>query len=189
MGVLVFDWYFRLLSFDRLTKLERNLTVNKYSTPASKFVFWSFRKPRWPLIDWDIFDISTTPKQNLTRYDIKQVLNGSNKFLFLKRFEKQDRPPGHWSAEPFSSSSLQLLYKFQEDLTWSKYLTSSIKFLFFGKPWWLLWYLIGWNIFEFDFATTDHNSTKLERKHSLNDSYQVYTAIGATYVYHTYNMR
>ena len=52
----------------------------------------------------------------------------------------------------------------------------STKFVFFGsirKTRWLLWPLIGWNIFDFSSETTEQNSMKLDRKQDLNVVYQV----------------
>ena len=53
---------------------------------------------------------------------------------------------------------------------------SSTKFVFFGpigKTRWLPWPLIGWDIFDFSFETTERNLTKLDRKQDLNVLYQV----------------
>ena len=94
---------------------------------------------------------------------------------FSGRSEKQDGRPGLWLAETFSTSSLKPLNGIQRNLTGSKIWTSSTKFVFFGpigKTRWLPWPLIGWDIFDFSFETTEGNSTKLERKQDLNVPYQ-----------------
>ena len=53
---------------------------------------------------------------------------------------------------------------------------SPTKFVFFrpiGKTRWRPWPLIGWDIFDFSFETTERNSTILDRKQGLNVLYQV----------------
>ena len=95
---------------------------------------------------------------------------------FSGRSEKQDGRPCLWLAETFSTSPLKLLNGIQRNLTGSKILTSSTKFVFFGpigKPRWPPWPLIGWDIFDFSSETAERNSTKLDRKQDLNVLYQV----------------
>ena len=95
---------------------------------------------------------------------------------FSSRSEKQDGRPGLWLAETFSTSPLKPLNGIQRNLTGSKILTSSTKFVFFGpigKTWWPPWLLIGWDIFDFSSYSAERNSTKLDRKEDLNILYQV----------------
>ena len=95
---------------------------------------------------------------------------------FSGRSEKQDGRPGLWLAETFLTSSLKPLNGIQRNLTGSKILMSSTKFVFFGpigKTRWPPWPLIGWDIFDFFSETADRNSTKLDRKQDLNVLYQV----------------
>ena len=95
---------------------------------------------------------------------------------FSGRSEKQDGRPGLWLAEAFSTSPLKLLTGIQRNLTGSKILTSSTKFVFFGligKTAWPPWPLIGWDIFDFSSETAEQNSTKLDRKQDLNVLYLV----------------
>ena len=95
---------------------------------------------------------------------------------FSGRLEKQDGLPGLWFAETFSTSPLKPLKGIQWNLTGSKILTSSTKFVFFGpigKTRWPPWPLIGWDIFDFSSETAEWNSTKLYRKQDLNFLYQV----------------
>ena len=90
---------------------------------------------------------------------------------FSGRSEKQDGRPGLWLAETFSTSPLKPLNGIQRNLTGSKFLTSSTKFVFFGpigKTRWPPWPLIGWDIFDFSSETAERNSTKLIRKQDLN---------------------
>ena len=66
--------------------------------------------------------------------------------------------------------------RIQRNLTGSKILTSSTKFVFFGaigKTRWPPWPLIGWDIFDFSSETAERNSMKLDRKQNLNALYQV----------------
>ena len=95
---------------------------------------------------------------------------------FSGRSEKQDGRIGLWLAETFSTSPLKLLNGIQWNLTGSKILMSSTKFVFFGpigKTRWPPWRLIGWDIFDFSSETTERNSMKLDRKQDLNVLYQV----------------
>ena len=95
---------------------------------------------------------------------------------FSGRSEKQDGRPGLWLAETFSTSPLKPLNGIQRNLTGSKILASSTKFVFFGpieKKRWPPWPLIGWDIFDFSSETAEQNSTKLDRKQDLNVLYQV----------------
>ena len=96
---------------------------------------------------------------------------------FSGRSKNQDCRPGLWLAETFSTSSLKSLNGIQRNLTGSKILTSSTKFMFFGpieKRRWPPWPLIGWDIFDFSSETAEQNSTKLDRKQDLNILYQVF---------------
>ena len=95
---------------------------------------------------------------------------------FSGRSEKQDGRPGLWLAETFSTSPLKPLNGIQRNLTGSKILMSSTKFVFLGpigKTRWPPWPLIGWDIFDFSSETAERNSTKLDRKQDLNVLYQV----------------
>ena len=95
---------------------------------------------------------------------------------FSSQLEKQDGRPGIWLAETFSTSSLKLLNGIQPNLTGSKILPPSTKFVFFGligKTRWPPWHLIGWDIFDFFSETAEQNSTKLDRKQDLNVLHQV----------------
>ena len=101
--------------------------------------FWADRKNKmapWPLIGWDIFDFSSeTAEQNSTKIDRKQDLNVLYQVcVFFGRSEKQDGRPGLWLAEIFSTSPLKPLNGIQWNLTGSKILRSSTKFvLFLGR--------------------------------------------------------
>ena len=136
------------------------------------------RWPPWPLIGWDIFDLSSeTAEQNSTKFKRKQDLNVLYQVcVFRANRKKQDGRPGLWLAETFPTSPLKRLNGIQRNLTGSKISTSSTKFVFFGpigKTRWPPWPLIGWDIFDFSSETTERNSTKLYRKQDLNVLYQV----------------
>ena len=154
---------------------------------STKFVFfgpiWKTRWPPWPLIGWEIFYFfSETAGRNSTKLDRKKDLNVFYQVCVIGgRSQKQDGRPGHWLAESFSTSSLKSLNGIQRNLTGSKLLTSSTKFVFFGPIWktrWPPWPLIGWEILDFFSETAERNSTKLDRKKDLNVFYQV-CVIGA----------
>ena len=77
----------------------------------------------------------------------------------------------------YSTSPLKPLNKIKWNLTGSKILTSSTKFVFFGpigKTKWPPLPLIGWDIFDFSYETAEWNSTKLSRKQDLNVLYHVF---------------
>ena len=89
--------------------------------------------------------------------------------------EKQDGCPGLWMTETFSTSPLKPLNGIKWNLTGSKILTSSTKFVLLGpiaKTRWPPWPLIGWDIFDFS-EIAEWNSTNLDRKQTLNVLYQV----------------
>ena len=90
--------------------------------------------------------------------------------------EKQHGRPGLWLAETFLTSPLKPLNGIQRNLTGSKILTSSTKFVFYGpigKTRWPPWLLIGWDIFDFSSETAERNLMKLDRKQDFNVLYQV----------------
>ena len=165
-----------------MNRIQRNLTWSKNLMSSTKFLFFKpigkTRWPPWPLIGWDICDLSSeTAERNSTKLDRKQDLNVLYQVcVFLGRSEKQDGRPGLWLAETFSTSPLKPLSRIQRNLTWSKISMSSTKFVFFGRigeTRWPSWLLIGWDIFDFSSETTEWNSTKLDRKQDLNVFYQV----------------
>ena len=87
-----------------------------------------------------------------------------------------NRPSSVRKLFTFSTSSLKPLNGIHRNLTGSKLLTSSTKFVFFGpigKTRWSPWPLIGWDIFDFFSESAEGNSTKLYRKQDLNILYQV----------------
>ena len=136
------------------------------------------RWPPWPLIGWDIFDFSSeTAEQNSMKLDRKQDLNVLYQVCVFRadRKNKMAALASDWLRH-FSTSPLKPLNRIQWNLTGSKVLTSSTKFVFFGpigKTRWPPWPLIGWDIFDFSSETIEQNSTKLDRKQDLNFLYQV----------------
>ena len=94
----------------------------------------------------------------------QEFKQSSTKFVFLGWLENQERCPGLWLAKTFLTS-LKLLNRIQRNLTGSKLSTSTTKFVFWGhwKPRWPLWPLIGRDLFCFFSATTELNSTILDR--------------------------
>ena len=97
-------------------------------------------------------------------------------FVFFGPIGKTRWLPGLWLAEIFSTSSLKPLNGIQRNLIGSKIATPSTKFVFFGwirKTKWPPWPMIGWDIFDFSYETTEWNSAKLDRKQDLNVLYQV----------------
>ena len=145
---------------------------------STKFVFFGpIEKTRWPpwtLIGCDIFDFCLKPSNGIQRNLSRSQLPLPSLY-FSSRSEKQDGRDCLWLAEPFWTSPLKPLNRFQRNLTGSKILTSSTKFVFFGPlgntrspP----WPLISWDNFNFS-ETAERNSTELDRKQDLNVLYQV----------------
>ena len=100
--------------------------------------------------------------------------------MFFRPIGKQNGRPGLWLAETFSTS-LKPLNGIQQNLTGSKILMSSTKFVLFGpmgKTRWPPWPLIGWDIFDFSSETAERNSTKLDRKQDLHILYHVCVFLG-----------
>ena len=149
---------------------------------STKFVFFGpigkTRWPPWPLIGWDIFDFfSETNEQNSTTLDRKQDLN----VLYQVCVFRADRKNKMAALASDWLRHFRLLFwnrwtGIQRNLTGSKLLMTSTKFVFFGSIWktrWPPWPLIGWEIFDFSEETAERNSKKLDRKQDLNFLYQV----------------
>ena len=96
---------------------------------------------------------SETAEWNSTKLDRKQDHNILYQAcVFSGQSWKQGGRPDLWFAETFLTSPLKTLNEIQQNLTGSKILTSSTKFVFVGpirKTRWPLWFLIGWDIFDF----------------------------------------
>ena len=195
MAALASDWlrHCRLLLWNRWKEIQRNLTASKISMSSTKFGFFGLmektRCPPWPLIDWNIFDLSSeTAERNSTKLDRKQDLNVLYQVLcFLNRSEKQDGCPGLWLADTFSTSPLKPLNRIQQNMTGSRKQDLNVLYqvCVFGpieKQGWPPWPLIGWHIFNFSSETAEWNSTKQDRKQDLNVLYQVvfFRSIGKT---------
>ena len=76
-----------------LNGILRNLTGSKISMSSTKFVFFGpigkTRWPPWPLIGWDIFDLSSeTADRNSTKHNRKQDLNVLYQFSVFRADRK-----------------------------------------------------------------------------------------------------
>ena len=94
---------------------------------------------------------------------------------FSGRSEKTRWPPWPLIGWNIFDFFLKPLNGFPRNLTGSKVLTSSTKFVFFGpigKTRWPPWPLIDWDIFDSS-ETAERNSKKLDMKQDLNVLYQV----------------
>ena len=95
---------------------------------------------------------------------------------FSGRSEKQHGRQGLWLADTFSTSPLKPMNGIHRNLTGSKISTSSTKFVLLGpiaKTRWPPWPTIAWDILDFFSEIAEQNSTKLDRKQTLNVLYQV----------------
>ena len=121
-------------SLKQLNKIQRNLTGSKISTPSTKFVFFGpigkTRWQRWPLIGRDIFDFSSEP--NSMKLDRKQDLHALYQVCIFRADPKHNMAAlaSDWLRH-ILTFPLKLPNGIQRNLTGSKILTSSTKFVFF----------------------------------------------------------
>ena len=162
--------------------IQRNLTGSKISTPSTKFVFFgpigknklaalaSDWLKHFRLLLWNCWtEFNKTWQEAKSQRPLPSL-------CFSGRSEKQDGHPGLWFAEKFSTSLIKPLNGIQRNLTGSKILKSSTKFVFFGPIGKIRWPpcpLIGCDIYDFFSETAEQNSTKLDMKQDLNVLYQV----------------
>ena len=160
-----------------LNGIQRNLTGSKISTPSTKFVFWTYRKkrwPPWPLIGWDIFDFSSeTAEPNSTKLDRKQDLN----VLYQVCVFQADRKKKMAALASDWLRHFRLLWRnrwreFNETWQEARSFQCLLQHLCFsgqsGKTKWQPWPLICWDIFDFSSETTERNLMKVDRKQNLN---------------------
>ena len=144
-----------------LNGVQRNLTGSKVSISSTKFVFLGpIEKTRWrplPLIGWDIFYFSSeTGERNSTELYRKQDPNVHYQVCVIRADRKKKT----------MISPLKPLIGIQQNLARKKSLRLLPSLCFSGlirKIRWLLWALVGWDIFDFS-KSTELNSTKLDRK-------------------------
>ena len=174
-------WHFWLLWWNRWTEINEVWQEARWQCPLPSLCFWADLKNKmvalasgwlrhFRLLLWNRW---TEFNETWQEARSKRLLPS---LCYWGRSQKQDGRPGLWLAETFSTSSLKPLNGIQRNLTGSKLLTSSTKFLFFGpvgKKRWPPWPLIGWDIFDFFSETAERNSTKFDRKEDLNVLYQV----------------
>ena len=173
--------HFRLLLWNRWTEFNETWQDARSQRPLPSLCFsgHSEKQDGRPGL-WlaEIFSTSPLNPQNGIQRNLTgcKISTSSTKFVFFGPIGKQDGRPGLWLAETFSTSSLKPLNGIQRNLRGSKISTYSSKFVFFrliGKTRWPPWPLIGWDIFDFSFESTERNSTKLDRMQDLNVLYQV----------------
>ena len=102
------DWlrYFRLLLWNRWTEFNETWHEARPQRPLPRLCFWGrsekARWPPWPLIGWDIFDLSSeTTERNSTKLDRKQdLLNVLYQVCVVGADrKKQDCRPGLWFTQ------------------------------------------------------------------------------------------
>ena len=104
------------------------------------------------VVKFSHFDFSETAERNYETWQEARSERPLSSLCFSGRSVKQDGRPGLWLAEIFSTSPLKPLTGIQRNLTGSKILTSSTKFVLFQadqKTKMAAWPLIGWDIFAF----------------------------------------
>ena len=183
MSALASDWlrHFGLLLWNRWKEFNETWQEGRYQCPLQSLGFWADWKNKMAALasDWLrhfwllLWTRWTEFNQTWQEARSKRLLPS---LCYLGRSQKQDGRPGLRLAETFSTSSLKSLNRIQRNLTGSKLLTSSTKFVSYGPIWktrWPPWPLIGWNIFDFSDETTERNSKKLDRKQDLKVLYQV----------------
>ena len=106
--------------------------------PSTKFVFFGpigkTRWPPWPLIGRDIFDFSSeTAEPNSTKLDRKQDLNALYQVRVFRADQKNKMAAlaSDWLRH-ILTFPLKPLNGIQQNLTGSKILMSSTKFVIFG---------------------------------------------------------
>ena len=162
MAVLASDWlrHFRIFDFSSATaeqnstKLDRKQDLNALYQVC---VFLADRKNKMAALvsDWLrhfrllLWNRWTESNETWQEARFQSPLPS---LCFLGGSEKEDGRPGFWLAETFSTTPLKPLNGIQRNVTGSKILTPSTKFVFFGrigKTRWPPWPLIGWDIFDF----------------------------------------
>ena len=145
-----------------LNGIQRNLTGSKNSTPSTKFMFFGpigkTRWPPWPLIGWDIFDLSSeTAERNSTKLDRKQDLNALYQVCVFRadRKNKMAAMASDWLRH-FRPLLWNRWTEFNETWQESRSQRPLPSLCFSGrseKTRWLPWPLIGWDIFDFSSET------------------------------------
>ena len=144
------------------------------------------RWPPWPLIGWDIFDLSSeTTERNSKKLDRKQDLKALYQVCVFRADRKNKMATlasDLWLAEIFSTS--RDIFDFSVETTEPnstkfdrkqdlKALYQVCVFRADRKNKMAAWPLIGWDIFDFSVETAERNSTNLDRKQDLNALYHV----------------
>ena len=170
MAALASDWprHFPLLLWNLLTEFNETWQEARSQGPLPSLCFsgrWEKQDGR--LLLWNCWtEFNETWQEARSQCPLPSL-------CILGWSEKQDGRPGPWFAETFSTSPLKPLNGIQQNLTGSKISMSSLCFWADWKTRWPPWPLIGWDIFDFSFETTELNSMKLDRKLDLNILYQV----------------
>ena len=167
-AALASDWlrHFRLLLWNCWTEFNETWQEARSQRPLPSLCFWADPKNKmaalasdslrhFRLLLWNQWtEFNETWQEARSQCPLPSL-------CFSGRSEKQDGRPGLWFVETFSTSPLKPMNGIQRNLTGSKILTSSTKFVFFrliGKIRWLPWPLIHLDIFDFSSETAERNS-------------------------------
>ena len=178
MAALASDWlrYFQLLLWIRWTEFNKTWHEARAQWPLPSLCFRADQKNKMAALasDW-LRHFRLFLWNRWTEFNETWQKARSQRLLpslcHCGQSQKQDGRPGLWLAETFSTSLMAPLKGIQRNLTGSKISKSSTKFVFFrliGKTRWPPQPLIGWDIFDFFSETAERNSTKLDRKQTLN---------------------
>ena len=139
MAALASYWlrHFWLLIWNRWTEFNRTWLEERNQCPLPSLCFRSDRKNKMAALasDWlrhfRLLLCNSWVEFSETWHCWRQDLNVLYQICVFGPIKKQDGRPGLWLDETFLTSILKLLNRIQRNLTGSKILMSSTKFLFF----------------------------------------------------------
>ena len=138
MAALASDWlrHFRLLLWNRWTEFNKTWQEARSQCPLPSLCFLGRSEKQdgcpgfWVAETFSTLLWNSWTDFNETRQEARSQ-HPLPSLCFLGRSEKQDGHPGLWLDETFSTSPLKRLNGIQRNLTGSKILKSSNKFVFF----------------------------------------------------------
>ena len=184
MTTLASDWlrHFWLLLGNRWTELNQTWQEARYQRPLPSLCFRTDRKNKMAALAYDwlrhfwLLLGNRWTELNETWQEARYQRPLPSLCFRTDRKNKMAALTTDWLRH-FLFLLWNCRTEFNENMTGSKISTSSTKFVFFGpigKSRWPPWPLIGWDIFDFSFETTEWNLIKLDKKQDFNILYQVF---------------